>query len=872
MNNGSNIRVVGPDNAPETQADTALPVSEEPIELDEEYIEEWEDEVAAPRSTVWIAPFLACLAIACWTGFYGWAHQSEILSGGTPSQWSEWIIAWSIPVLLIVSLWMLAMRNSTREAARYGEVARSLSGESAALEQRLSVINRELSIARDFLGSQSRELESLGRAAGERLSTHADHLQNLIQDNGAQVDAIATVSTTALENMTRLRDDLPVIANSARDVTNNIGNAGRTAHNQIEELIAGFERLNEFGQATQREVASLKVSINATLADFEAQTAQIDAMARGRFDALRSTNDEFRTKLDTSEVEALSALRRRADALSGELAGTRTELEENEEAALVSLRARLLSLRDESKIIGQSVRDSEERAITAWSGQIEDIQSRLTEAVERIAALDEAALTASRAKLQELAEEAERVDTTMAERSAALHEQIELRRSQMTQDEKEAIENLSARLIGLDEAIKARREAQIEQSERMSAHGEAIADRLGEFERNLQSIMAQGADTEIVLGSGAQILAEKLGENRQRIDETTAAIAGLTEDTVRLLELIQASSNHSRDILPSAIEDASGRIAATEEKVRQIGILLGEASEKGAQLSDYVLGAKDNGSEALEKIEQYSAQITAANIAHLDEIEQLESSLAKLGAESSKLSDTARTELRDAISFLKQSTREAIGQIESGTAFNVREIAERIGEESSLAIDTALRGRTDTAIAELETAVAKASNAGRTAATNLRDQLAKVNELAGNLEARVNRARERAEEQVDHDFSRRVALITESLNSNSIDISKVLSNDVTDIAWASYLRGDRGIFTRRAVQLLDHTEARDIAKVYADDSEFAENVSRYIHDFEAMLRAMLSTRDGHALGVTLLSSDMGKLYVALAQAIERLRT
>jgi hypothetical protein len=39
-----------------------------------------------------------------------------------------------------------------------------------------------------------------------------------------------------------------------------------------------------------------------------------------------------------------------------------------------------------------------------------------------------------------------------------------------------------------------------------------------------------------------------------------------------------------------------------------------------------------------------------------------------------------------------------------------------------------------------------------------------------------------------------------------------------------------------------------------------------------MLRSVLSTRDGHALAVTLLSSDMGKLYVALAQAIERLRS
>ena len=42
-------------------------------------------------------------------------------------------------------------------------------------------------------------------------------------------------------------------------------------------------------------------------------------------------------------------------------------------------------------------------------------------------------------------------------------------------------------------------------------------------------------------------------------------------------------------------------------------------------------------------------------------------------------------------------------------------------------------------------------------------------------------------------------------------------------------------------------------------------------DHDAKLRQLLPARDGHAMGVTLLSSDMGKLYVALAQAIERLR-
>jgi hypothetical protein len=95
--------------------------------------------------------------------------------------------------------------------------------------------------------------------------------------------------------------------------------------------------------------------------------------------------------------------------------------------------------------------------------------------------------------------------------------------------------------------------------------------------------------------------------------------------------------------------------------------------------------------------------------------------------------------------------------------------------------------------------------------------------------------------------------------------------DVSDTAWAAYLRGDRGIFTRRAVTPARSRRSAADRQIYERDGEFREHVSRYIHDFEAMLRQVLSTRDGHALGVTLLSSDMGKLYVALAQAIERLR-
>jgi hypothetical protein len=146
-----------------------------------------------------------------------------------------------------------------------------------------------------------------------------------------------------------------------------------------------------------------------------------------------------------------------------------------------------------------------------------------------------------------------------------------------------------------------------------------------------------------------------------------------------------------------------------------------------------------------------------------------------------------------------------------------------------------------------------------------------IGETAAAIEERIADDRAEREAREAKDLSNRVALIIDALNSTAIDVSKILSNEAGDAAWAAYLKGDRGVFTRRAVRLLDSGEAREILHHYESEPEFRDQVNRYIHDFEAMLRRILADRDGTPLGVTLLSSDMGKLYVALAQAIERLR-
>jgi hypothetical protein len=67
------------------------------------------------------------------------------------------------------------------------------------------------------------------------------------------------------------------------------------------------------------------------------------------------------------------------------------------------------------------------------------------------------------------------------------------------------------------------------------------------------------------------------------------------------------------------------------------------------------------------------------------------------------------------------------------------------------------------------------------------------------------------------------------------------------------------------------TRSRNGPVRVASGLEFQRSVNRYVHDFESMLRRALSERDGGMIAVTFMSSDMGKLYAALAQAIERRR-
>jgi hypothetical protein len=871
MTRGSRIVAVETDEVQAASVVAAVPdIAEAPAEASEDWYEPEAQAVPRPWFAI-LAGAMSAIAVVGWTGLVAYTHWPAMRGGAGLEQWVAWVRDWSVPVLLVAVLWLLAMRNSRREALRFAQAARSLSDESAALELRLTTINRELSLAREFLSAQSRDLDALGRMATERLSEHSGKLAELIHDNSSRIDAIGDVSTAALDNMEKLRGQLPVIASSAKDVTNNIAAAGRTAHAQIEELVSGFNRLNEFGKASERQVHSLRDTVDKSLGEFTRQTEALEGIARERFAALAERGAEFRTQLESHEVEALAAIRSRATALTEELEGARSLLDSQEAEVLTSLRARLTAVRDESTMVGRTVREAEERALDSWKASIARLEEDLRSAIHQVGEIDEKAMESARKRLTALADEAKEVDERMAERDRQFGAEIERRQAEYDERQARFIERLTAQMAGLDAQLTERREAEEEHGAKLIARGEAISAKLGDFTAKIAEVSTYGDDAERSLVAGLAVLTEKLAASREALTGTDSTIATLTESSVRLLELIQASVQHTTVNLPAAMDISATRLTAIEERVQSLRDSAGAAEASGAALGGHAAKAGEELAGLLEKIEALHTAIGEKAGASREDLAAMQSSLEALRGESLALAETAQEQLRKSIEELNASARAAVGGIEEMSAASVGALAARIGEESGAAIDQVMRARAGEVAGQLEEAAAQAAAVSRDAAIQLRDQLAKVSELTGHLERRVAHARTRAEEQVDNDFSRRVALISESLNSNAIDIAKAMDVDVADTAWAQYLKGDRGIFTRRAVKLLDTPQAKAVMQLYESDRTFRDHVSRYVHDFEAMLRQLLSTRDGHALGVTVLSSDMGKLYVALAQAIERLR-
>lgn len=825
-----------------------------------------------------------------WIGFALWAMIASGDLAVGPSAWTNAIATLTVPLILLGLAYLLLVRNSRSESRRYLDTARALRTEADLLELRLGRISTQLEAARQMMQDKAELLDSYGAAASSNMEASAELIAARAQSTADRAETAERAGMALVQRMETLIGSIPELEERTARMATRIMDDGHALGERIDTLEARLHALTELSDEARARTLAATKSLSGQLTQLQettrAATQEVTGMAdiaSGRIDA---TAQEARQAMDRSRQD----LEVHAAALSNAIETAQTGVAE----ASTQIRA---TLADDMDVIGAAVRariDSLLQTVRSTFSTTDEGLSRRAEALEAlVAAAQKGVASASEDATATLARDMDAIDADLRRRLDAALERAQ--ESMALTDS-----GLTGQTAALDALITRSRES-------LDAIGHetvaGLSDMIGDIEGRLHQLdtlmegqrslmtglhaglhdtiastegqFAALEDNALARGERLTGALSRMASETQRIDDALAA-GGLTAEKLigaaeTLLVALDSSVRELDETYPGALTRFDARVehsrallaSATPEMERLEAIseaLVGRAEEAESLL-------RGQGSRLTEWLESTQGGLQA----NRELVDRLRTALDAADQDARRITEGAGPLLVTALLRVKDTADQAAERARQALGRAIPDAAQQLAEASDAALEGVVGERVTAQIEQVARVAEEAVKAAHQASERLTRQLLTIADTSANVEQRILEAQQTSEDRDRDHFARRSALLIESLNSTAIDVAKILSNDVTDSAWSSYLKGDRGVFTRRAVKLLDAGESREIALHYDNDSDFRDHVNRYIHDFEAMLRIILSARDGNALGVAILSSDMGKLYVALAQAIERLR-
>jgi predicted nucleic acid-binding Zn-ribbon protein len=588
------------------------------------------------------------------------------------------------------------------------------------------------------------------------------------------------------------------------------------------ELGEGSRQLVAHGEALDRAAQAARVDIGVLLDDLP----RAEATARSMAEVLRNSGSEASSKAAEFEakVSALAARTQETDAIvtaaaqrlsahlvdiEGKSTSTASRIEEVANGSTATVDALLRRSAEALEEIRGGI-DAQARAVTALVEQSE-------------AGIGKVGVDAAGRLGKQLSD----ANESLGAFATRLEEQDGLVR-RLVDGIGESISTLDGRFALFADMGDQRAVAVGQSLERVRAELETIASRSGEHEDALHN------------------LAERMGALRGTLD-------GLTADVRDQLATAITDAESGAARLLSATETASPAILQARDAAVEAGTRLEQgagAIEAQHDRLAALLAAVDTGVGGAERrLAELSSTIASA-----------EQEAGRLSQETGPALVQAMVQVREAAAHAAERAREAIAGV-------IPASSGQLSDSARDALERVVRETVAAQMAEIEAAASRAIETAQGASQRLTQQMLSIGQSAAALDAHFTETAAAQRERDSETFAKRVSLLIDSMHSASIDVGKILSDEVDDKSWAAYLRGDRGVFTRKAARLIGSGETRALAAHYESDREFQDSVNRYVHDFEAMLRRVSAEREGGPMAVTLMSSDMGKLYAALAEVV-----
>jgi hypothetical protein len=657
----------------------------------------------------------------------------------------------------------------------------------------------------------------------------------------------------------------------------------RTSRREAQRFAATAQGMRTEAASLERTVAVLSRSLDANRRQLADQITTLAAMGDSANERLAAVGRGFALEIDQADAHAHTLSQAAADAQTSlgvllaslprahtEVANVQRLLEDTglsagEHAAALEAQLAALAARGrEADLVAGGAAQKLAAHITRMEATSETAGARL----EAVTGDMSGAVDALLGRTADAVDEARKGIAAQGDAMLAM-----LRANQAALDSaaRDSAEALAERIVGVEDVIHRvtlRLQDQRVESDSLLA---GLDSGIGRVESRLDVLHTQGAERSQMLAASISALGGSADAMTEALRAGEAMATRTISTTESLLIALDAAAREIDETLPDALTRLDAKVVASKQVVAAAKpelLALVTAAESTHDAIEAIAGVIGEQRRVLDTLSGSLLQTLSDGRAKADALGMM---VDETIDRTHRFAEEAAPRLVDALLRVRETATVAADKARETLATVIPDAARQLETASAEAMRRATSDTVERQVQAIADATSQAVDAATRATARLSAQVQQILEQTAIVETRIEDARTERDEAERDTFARRASLLIESLHSASIDITKAFAPEVSDSAWAAYLKGDRGVFTRRAVRVLEPGDARDIARLYDDDAHFREAVNRYIHDFESMLRTILAQRDGSPLSVTLLSSDMGKLYVALAQAIERLR-
>ena len=846
-------KIVGLRRDSDSAADAEMSHDEELL-LEEYYSSDGAPDLPTSRGFGTVRTALIAAGLL-WVAFYAWWSLTTESGAQSIEQLPQWIATLCVPLLLIGVAYLVSLRSSRAEANRFAQTANRLKQSTEALEQRLAVVRQQISSAHSAMQEQAALLESYGASASANLEASAKLISGHAAE-AAQHTANAERAGTELANqITDLVRALPGLEERANAMSAQLMESSQAMTGRIDALERRLQAVMAISDDARLRTLSATKSLTTQLAQLQEET-------RSASDEINGMAEAVAVRIDAALAQAKAVLEETGTGLEGHATSLKSLIDESntalaalggdslgrfsEQTAEMELRLQELNrLVEVQGSLSAGLTDDLSRKLQELEGLFSSLETEANGRTERLSAT-----------LAALSGEAERMDGVLKAGNVSA-DQLADRADSLLKTLSTSIGEMEAHY---PEALS-RLDGRIEESRALL--GQAGPD-IGQVEEAARRILENSREAQGIIGEQNRSLTQAMADMQAGLAASRAQAAQVMTDMQS--DLAASHAGAAQMIKDMQADMTAGRA----QSVESIAEMQAELAANQAQAAKALADMQADLSASREHSAQTMSDMQAGLAASRAQAEQLRAELTQAQDNAARLTESAGPQLVTALLRVKDTADQATERAREALSRAIPEAVHGLGEASEQAIRQAVERHAAQQIEQLSLITERAVEAAHQASERLNRQMHSIEQASAAIEKRIEEAEQAGTQREQNSVGRRSAQIIESLNSTAIDVTKVLTSDVSDNDWAAYLKGDRGVFTRQAVRLLNMGQAREIGLQYDSSAEFREHVNRYIHDFEALIRMVLAGRDGNAMAVTMLSSDMGKLYVALAQAIDRL--